>query len=57
MKVFISSDIEGTAGITHWDEAEKGHFSYQEFRELMTAEVLAAIEGAIEGGATEILLK
>jgi D-amino peptidase len=57
MKVFISSDIEGTAGITHWDEAEKGHFSYPEFRELMTGEVLAAIEGAIEGGATEILLK
>ena len=44
MKVFISSDIEGTAGITHWDEAEKGHFSYPEFRELMTGEVLAAIE-------------
>jgi len=57
MKVFISSDIEGTAGITHWDEAEKAHFSYPEFRELMTGEVLAAIDGAIEGGATEILLK
>lgn len=57
MKVFISSDIEGTAGITHWDEAEKAKAVYPEFRELMTGEVLAAIEGAIEGGATEILLK
>ncbi len=57
MRVFISSDIEGTAGITHWDEAEKPHFSYPEFRELMTGEVMAAIEGAIEAGATEILLK
>nr|WP_298683209.1 M55 family metallopeptidase [uncultured Dongia sp.] len=57
MKVFISSDIEGTAGITHWDEAEKKHDAYPEFRELMTGEVLAAIEGAIEGGATEILVK
>lgn len=57
MKVFISSDIEGTAGITHWDEADKKHFSYPEFRDLMTGEVLAAIEGAIEAGATEILLK
>jgi D-amino peptidase len=57
MKVYISSDIEGTAGITHWDEAEKGHFSYNEIRELMTGEVLAAVEGAIEAGASEILLK
>ena len=57
MRVFISSDIEGTAGITHWDEAEKAHDSYPEFRELMTGEVLAAIDGAIEAGATEILLK
>lgn len=57
MKVYISSDIEGTAGITHWDEAEKGHFSYNEIRELMTGEVLAAIEGAMAAGATEIMLK
>jgi len=57
MKVFISSDIEGTAGITHWDEADKKHDTYPEIRALMTGEVLAAIEGAIEGGATEILLK
>ncbi len=57
MKVFISSDIEGTAGITHWDEAEKKHPTYPEFRQLMTGEVLAAIDGAIDAGATEILLK
>lgn len=57
MKVYISSDIEGTAGITHWDEAEKPHADYKEFRQLMTGEVMAAIEGAMEAGATEILLK
>ncbi|MBL8708740.1 MAG: M55 family metallopeptidase, partial [Rhodospirillaceae bacterium] len=32
MKVYISSDIEGTAGITSWDEAEKAHADYKEFR-------------------------
>ena len=42
MKVFISADIEGTAGITHWDEANKTHDTYAEFREQMTAEVVAA---------------
>jgi len=57
MKVFISVDIEGCAGITHWDEAKKGHADYQEFREIMTREAVAAIEGAQAAGATEILMK
>jgi D-amino peptidase len=57
MKVFISVDIEGCAGITHWDEAEKNHADYPEFREQMTREAVAAIEGAKIAGATEILVK
>ena len=57
MKVYISVDIEGVAGITHWDEATKTHATYPEFRALMTAEALAACRGAIAAGATEILLK
>jgi D-amino peptidase len=57
MKVYISADIEGTTGITNWEEAEKPHATYQEFRERMTDEVVAACEGAIEAGAKEILIK
>lgn len=57
MKIFISADIEGTAGILSWDEAEKTHADYAEFRALMTAEVLAACEGARAAGATEIVIK
>jgi D-amino peptidase len=57
MKIFISADIEGTAGINAWDEAEKTHADYQEFRRLMTAEVLAACDGAMAAGATEIVIK
>ena len=57
MKVFISVDIEGCAGITHWDEAEKNHADYTEFREQMTREAVAAIEGAKIAGASEILVK
>ncbi len=45
MKIFISADIEGTAGITNWDEARKGHADYEEFREYMTDELVAACEG------------
>ena len=57
MKVYISVDIEGCAGITHWDEADKTHADYPEFREQMTREAIAAIEGAQIAGATDILVK
>ena len=57
MKIFISADIEGTAGITAWDEADCSHPDYAQFRELMTAEVVAACEGARAAGATDILIK
>ena len=57
IKVFISADIEGIAGITHWDEADRQHPDYAEFRALMTAEAVAACESATAAGATEILIK
>lgn len=57
MKIFISADIEGTAGIQSWDEAERTHADHREFRELMTAEVLAACEGAQAAGAIDIVIK
>ena len=57
MKVYISSDIEGTTGITHWDEAEKGKMGYDLYAELMTQEVIAACEGALNAGAEEIVVK
>ncbi|MEZ5923199.1 MAG: M55 family metallopeptidase [Hyphomicrobiaceae bacterium] len=57
MKVYISVDIEGIAGSLDWDETEIEHPRYAEFRELMTGETLAAIEGAKAAGANEIVVK
>ncbi len=57
MKVYISSDIEGVAGITAWDETSKSSPYYQYFAEQMTKEVAAACEGANRAGAKEILVK
>ncbi len=57
MKVFISADIEGVAGITSWSEATRSHASYREFQQQMTLEVAAACDGAIAAGATDILVK
>ena len=57
MKVYISADIEGIAGITHWDEATPGHGDYPQLQTRMTTHVAAACEGALAAGATEILVK
>lgn len=57
MKIFISADIEGVCGVTHWDEATKGKGDYLEFAQQMTFEVNAACEGANEAGAKEIVIK
>ncbi len=57
MKVYISADIEGITGIAHWDETSKSKADYQVFQEQMTNEVVAACEGALNAGATEIFVK
>lgn len=56
-KIFISADIEGTAGITHWDETSKNHPDYPYYAKQMTQEVNAACLGALDAGADEILVK
>lgn len=57
MKIFISADIEGVTGISHWDEASLHKPDFFVFQEQMTAEVAAACEGALAAGATEIWVK
>jgi D-amino peptidase len=57
MKVFISADIEGVNGSTNWNETDRAHNDYPVFSEQMTAEVVAACEGALEAGAKEIWVK
>lgn len=56
MKVFVSSDMEGTAGIVDWEQVRPGSPAYPESVELLLAEVNAAIEGAMGAGATEVLV-
>jgi len=57
LKVFISVDMEGVAGLIHWDETSEGGADYPLFRKLMTLETNAAITGALEAGATEIVVR
>lgn len=55
MKFFISADMEGISGVAT-NQQLKTSSEYQRFRKLMTADVNAAIEGAFNGGATEIVV-
>ena len=55
-KVYISADMEGVAGVVTGEQLGPQGFEYQRFREFMTNEVLAAIDGARAAGATEILV-
>ncbi len=57
MKVYISADIEGIGGIAHWDEALPDKPDYQAYREFMNRTVVAACEGAVDAGASEVLVK
>ncbi|MCB1025587.1 MAG: M55 family metallopeptidase [Acidobacteria bacterium] len=56
MKIYISADMEGVVGAVSGDQLSPSGFEYQRFREFMTKEVNAAIDGAMEAGATEIVV-
>lgn len=54
MRILISADIEGVSGVMSPEQTSPGSAEYERARLLMTREVNAAVEGALEGGATEI---
>lgn len=56
LKVFISVDMEGVAGVVHGDHVSAGGRDYSMARRWTTAEANAAIEGALAAGATEIVV-
>jgi len=56
MKVFISTDFEGVAGIVDWDQIMVGSSDYEMGRRLLLGELNAAIDGALAGGATEFVV-
>ena len=56
MKIYISADMEGVVGVVTNEQLGPQGFEYARFREFMTQEVNAAIEGALAGGATQIVV-
>ncbi len=57
MRLYISCDMEGTAGVCSWKQCDPSDaHEYPIFRRYMTREVAAAVEGAREGGARGVLI-
>jgi len=56
LKVYISVDMEGVAGVVTADQLSPTGFEYERFRHFMTNETLAALRAAKESGATEIVV-
>lgn len=56
MKILIATDMEGITGVSTWDQVTPGHAEYARFRKLMTQDVNAAIRGAFDGGADEVIV-
>ncbi len=55
-KVYISVDMEGISGISGDDQLAPGGAEYGRSRRLMAEDANAAIRGALEAGATDVLV-
>src|SRR5438270_12171051 len=56
MKLFLSTDFEGTSGVVAWEQIIEGNAEYEQGRRLLTDEVNAVIKGALDGGANEFVV-
>lgn len=56
MKVYVLTDMEGIGGVISRANVFSDQPYYEKSREWLTLDVNAAVEGAIEGGATEIVV-
>ncbi len=57
MRIYLMTDLEGVAGVLNFDDwCEPQSRYYETAKEFLTREVNAAVEGFLEGGATEIVV-
>jgi D-amino peptidase len=58
VKLYISSDMEGVAGICAWEQvdARRPHPEYAIYRRYYTREVAAAVDGARQAGAGDVVV-
>lgn len=56
MRVYVSVDMEGVAGVVHYEQTSPRGVDYEPARRWMTAEANAAIAGALAAGAGEVVV-
>ncbi|MEX2355783.1 MAG: M55 family metallopeptidase [Thermaerobacterales bacterium] len=56
MKIYISADMEGCSGIVHTAHTDTHGFDYEPARRWFMDEVNAAVAGAFDGGAAEVVV-
>lgn len=57
MKLYLSCDMEGTAGVCAWPQCDPSDaHEYPIYRRYMSAEVRAAIDGARQAGVAEVVV-
>lgn len=56
MRVHISIDMEGVAGVADLSDTRPGGANYEYCRRLMTAECNAVVEGSFDAGATDVIV-
>jgi len=56
VKVYLSVDMEGIAGVSHPGPTGQKHDRYPAAVDLMIGETNAAVEGALAAGATDVLV-
>ena len=56
MRIYISADIEGIGCVVRQEQSSPGGREYAWARKMMTEEVNAAVKGAFDGGADEVVV-
>lgn len=56
MKIYITTDLEGVSGVVHPEHTAWDGRRHHEARRWMTEDVNAAVDAAVEMGATEVLV-
>jgi D-amino peptidase len=56
LKIYVSVDMEGVAGVVTGDQLNPPGFEYERFRGFMTDEAVSAVHAAVDAGATEVVV-
>jgi D-amino peptidase len=57
LRVFVSVDMEGLAGVVSGADVSAGSPDYGHFRAIMAGETNAAVDGAFRAGATDVVVR